>query len=167
MVATRLRAVTFAALAATTASVAHGGLQSLTEPTWAIPALAGAGLATVVMWRGWVLVADRRELHRTASLAALIPAMLIAQAAAHAALLTAGAPAHDGAAGSLALHLALAVVAAVLVHRIDVHTVERAVRAQARPHPGVTDPEPPATARRPPRGIAAGLPAGRAPPLTV
>ena len=85
------------------------------------------------MWRGWALVARRGEIQDTASLAALIPAMLAAQTAAHLALLAAGAPAHPGAHGSLALHLALAVVAAVLVQLIDVHTQRRALAALTAP----------------------------------
>ena len=59
--------------------------------------------------------------------------MLAAQTAAHLALLWAGAPAHPGVPGSLALHLALAVMAAVLVQRIDVHTRRRALAALAAP----------------------------------
>ena len=41
-------------------------------------------------------------------------------------------PAHGGSTGSLALHLALAVIAAWLVHRIDRHTAEATARALAR-----------------------------------
>jgi hypothetical protein len=166
MVATRLRAVTFIALAAATAAVAHGGPAGVLDPAWAAPALLGAGLAATVMWRGWVLVAAQRELPATASLAALIPAMLAAQAAAHAALLLAGAPAHGGAGGSLALHLALAVIAALRVHRIVVHTAGRAARAHAPVAPAPEPCRPPA-ALLAPLEILAGLPAGRGPPLTV
>src|SRR4051794_41603153 len=103
------------------------------------------------MWRGWTLVARTGEIRETASLAALIPAMLAAQTAAHLALLAAGAPAHPGAHGSLALHLALAVGAAVLVQLIDVHTQRRALAALAAPPPseqvGRRAPAPPAAPR--------------------
>jgi hypothetical protein len=124
-----LRALTFAALAAVTAAIAHGGLATLADPRWATAALSGAGVAALVMWRGWALVARWGKIEDTASLAALIPAMLAAQTAAHLALLAAGAPAHPGVNGSLALHLALAVVAAVVVQLIDVHTQRRALAA--------------------------------------
>src|SRR5437868_5388317 len=130
MVASRLRAATFAGLAAPTAAVAHGGVSGLTRPAWALTALCGASVATLVMWRGWALVARSGRLPvASASLAALIPAMLAAQTAAHEALLAAGVPAHGGAGGALALHLALAAVAALLVHGIDAHTAARAALA--------------------------------------
>jgi hypothetical protein len=164
----RLRAVTFAALAAATAAVAHGGLAALVRPGWAIPAFAGAAVATLVMWRGWVLVARRGRLPAGgASLASLIPAMLAAQAAAHVALLASGVPAHDGAGGSLALHLALAVLAALLVHRIDAHTVERAARALATQLPRSHAPPRPAPRAVVPCGRHARRPLGRAPPVTA
>jgi 4-amino-4-deoxy-L-arabinose transferase-like glycosyltransferase len=159
-----LRALTFAALAAVTAAVAHDGFATLDDPRWAIAALGGAGVAALVMWRGWALVARRGEIQDTASLAALIPAMLAAQTAAHLALLAAGAPAHPGAHGSLALHLALAVVAAVLVQLIDVHTQHRALAALMAPRLSeqVARRAPSAAA---PRGLAAWHRRGRAPPL--
>ncbi len=135
-----LRALTFAALAALTAAVAHGGFTTLADPRWAIAALSGAGVA------------------------ALIPAMLAAQTAAHLALLAAGAPAHPGAHGSLALHLALAVVAAVLVQLIDVHTQRRALKALTAPRLSehVVRRAPAAAASR---GLAGWHRRDRAPPL--
>jgi hypothetical protein len=167
MVSTRLRALSFAALAAASAAVAHGGAAALTDPAWALPALGGATVATAVLLAGWRLVAARGERAAEASLALLIPAMLVAQGAAHASLLAAGAAAHPGPSGSLALHLALAVLAAVLVHRIDRHTVERAARALARP-PAAQ----PAAARRPaattlPCSTAPDAIRGRGPPVTA
>ncbi len=161
-----LRALTFAALAAATAAAAHGGFAMLADPRWAIAALGGAGVAALVMWRGWALVARRGQIQDTASLAALIPAMLAAQTAAHLALLAAGAPAHPGAHGSLALHLALAVVAAVLVQLIDVRTQRRALAA-LRQSPRLSSEHvvrrAPAAAA--PRGLAGWHRRGRAPPL--
>ena len=59
MVASRLRALTFAGLAATSASLAHGGVAALADPRWGLPALAGAGIATAVLLAGWRLVAAR------------------------------------------------------------------------------------------------------------
>ncbi|HET6847798.1 MAG TPA: hypothetical protein VFH74_03000 [Gaiellales bacterium] len=167
MVASRLRALSFAGLAATSAAVAHGGVSALSDPAWALPALAGSAVATAVLLAGWRLVAARGEHASEASLAALIPAMLVAQGAAHLALLAAGTAAHGGANGSLALHLSLAVVAAWLVHRIDRHTVATAARALAgtvRPRP--TAPQRP-TAIDVPSGTACATARGRAPPLTA
>jgi hypothetical protein len=90
--------------------------------------------------------------------------MLAAQTAAHLALLAAGAPAHPGAHGSLALHLVLAVVAAVLVQLIDVHTQHRALAALMAPRlSGHVVRRPPSAAA--PRGLAAWHRRGRAPPL--
>ena len=111
MVASRLRALTFAGLAATSAALAHGGAAALADPAWGLPALAGAGVATAIMLAGWRLVAARGEQAAEASLAALILAMLVAQGGAHLALLASGVPAHGGSTGSLALHLALAIIA--------------------------------------------------------
>jgi hypothetical protein len=167
MVSTRLRALAFAGLAATSAAVAHGGAAALTDPAWALPALSGAAIATAVMLAGWRLVAAAGERAGEASLAALIPAMLVAQGVAHAFLLVAGSPAHAGASGSLALHLALAVVAAVLVHRVDRHTVERALRALATPAVATQTPgRRPAVAELPCSAAPAAI-RGRAPPLTA
>jgi 4-amino-4-deoxy-L-arabinose transferase-like glycosyltransferase len=160
-----LRALTFAALAAATAAVAHGGFAMLADPRWAIAALGGAGVAALVMWRGWALVARRGEIQDTASLAALIPAMLAAQTAAHLALLAAGAPAHPGAHGSLALHLALAVVAAVLVQLIDAHTQRCALAALTAPRLSSEHVVRRAPAAAAPRGLAGWHRRGRAPPL--
>jgi hypothetical protein len=167
MVASRLRALSFAGLAATSAALAHGGVAALADPSWGLPALAGAGVATAVLLAGWRLVAARGEHAAEASLAALIVAMLVAQSGAHAALLAAGTAAHGGSAGSLALHLALAVVAAWIVHRIDRHTLETAARAMAAP----ARRRPPALPRpggtQAPSGTAPASPRGRAPPLTA
>ena len=159
-----LRALTFAALAAVTAAIAHGGLATLADPRWATAAVSGAGVAALVMWRGWALVARWGKIEDTASLAALIPAMLAAQTAAHLALLAAGAPAHPGVNGSLALHLALAVVAAVVVQLIDVHTQRRALAALTAPRRSVQVVRR-APAAGPRHGLAAWHRRDRAPPL--
>ena len=167
MVASRLRALCFAGLAATSAALAHGGLAALVDPAFGLPALAGAGAATAVLLFGWRIVAARGEHPAESSLAALILAMLAAQGGAHLALLAAGVGAHGGSSGSLALHLTLAVVAAWLVHRIDRHTVERAARALR----GGAPVRPPLLRRpagaRTPSGTALAAIRGRAPPLTA
>ena len=165
MVASRLRALTFAGLAATSAALAHGGVTALADPRWGLPALAGAAIATAVLLTGWRIVAARGEHAAEASLPALILSMLVAQSAAHLALLLSGVPAHGGPTGSLALHLALAVIAAWLVHRIDGYTAETAARALAR-----AAAERPRAPTRPaglaePRGASPAAVRGRAPPL--
>lgn len=167
MVASRLRALCFAGLAATSAALAHGGVAALADPAFGLPALAGAGVATAVLLAGWRLVAAHGEHPAESSLPVLILAMLAAQGGAHLALLAAGVGAHGGSGGSLALHLALAVVAAWLVHRIDRHTAERAARvlrdnAPARP-PLLRGP----AGARTPSGTAPAAIRGRAPPLTA
>ena len=161
-----LRALTFAALAAVTAAIAHGGLATLADPRWATAALSGAGVAALVMWRGWALVARWGKIEDTASLAALIPAMLAAQTAAHLALLAAGAPAHPGVNGSLALHLALAVVAAVVVQLIDVQTQRRALAVLTAPRRSEQVGRR-APAAGPRHGLAAWHRRDRAPPLSA
>ena len=167
MVASRLRALCFAGLAATSAVVAHGGVAALANPAWGIPALAGAGVATAVLLAGWRLVVARGERAAEASLPALIIAMAIAQAGAHATLLAVGVSAHGGSSGSLALHLALAVLAAWLVHRIDRRTVELAARTLAAALPDRAPPLPRPHAFAPPCGTSLSAVRGRAPPLTA
>jgi len=140
-----LRALTFAALAAVTAAIAHGGLATLADPRWATAALSGAGVAALVMWRGWALVARWGKIEDTASLAALIPAMLAAQTAAH---------------------LALAVVAAVVVQLIDVQTQRRALAALTAPRRSEQVGRR-APAAGPRHGLAAWHRRDRAPPLSA
>jgi hypothetical protein len=147
------RACAFTGLAASTAAVAHGGPVALGDAGWMAAAAGGAAVAALMLWQGWRLVAACGRVSPVASLAGLIPAMLVAQAAAHEALLWAGAPAHSGAQGSLALHMALAVVAAMLVRRIELQTAAGGARA------GPADAEPPAgpehASAHPPRARAA------------
>ena len=130
-------------------------------------ALGGAAVAALTLWRGWRLVAASGRISPVASLAGLIPAMLAAQAAAHQALLWAGAPAHNGAQGSLALHMALAVVAAVLVRGIELHTARRASAAMARPPQVAAEPARPAANRQPAPSMHLRTRRGRAPPLAA
>jgi hypothetical protein len=160
------RACTFAGLAASSAAVAHGGLAALGDARWMAAAVGGAAVAALVLWQGWRLVAASGRVSPVASLAGLIPAMLVAQAAAHQALLWAGAPAHNGAQGSLALHMALAVVAAVLVRRIELHTARRAA-AMAPPPQVVAEPARPTPNRQPAPSMHLRTRRGRAPPLAA
>jgi hypothetical protein len=161
------RACTFAGLAASSAAVAHGGPAALGQARWMAAALGGAAVAALVLWQGWRLVAASGRISPVASLAGLIPAMLVAQWAAHQALLWAGAPAHNGAQGSLALHMALAVVAAVLVRRIELHTARRAAAAMAPPPQVVAEPARPIRNRQPAPSVHLRTRRGRAPPLAA
>src|SRR5204862_12926 len=89
---------------------------------WAAAAAVGAALAAAgLAWTGIVASAARwaaaeldngrvpdlrSESHRPLSVAEAAAVLVAAQGCAHGALLLAGAPAHTGAAGALALHLA-------------------------------------------------------------
>jgi hypothetical protein len=161
------RACAFAGLAASSAAVAHGGPAALGDVRWMAAAVGGAAVAALVLWQGWRLVAASGRVSPVASLAGLIPAMLAAQAAAHAALLWAGAPAHGGAQGSLALHMALAVVAAMLVRRIEIHTARRATAAMAQPPRVVAETARPMRPRPPAPSMHLRTGRGRAPPLAA
>lgn len=155
-----LRLTALAGLATATAAVAHGGFAL--HPAWIAAALAGATLALACGSMAWRAVtrceADLREL----PLPALATALLVAQLAAHAGLGVAGAPAHAEA-GSLALHVVLALVAAVLVSRIERSAVARRGRGEAPVHEAPQQPESPPTppAGRTPRRAAPP----RAPPI--
>jgi hypothetical protein len=126
-----MRAVAFAGLASASASLAHGDTR---DPGWIAVALLGAAAATVVLLAAGSLAGRRLAGHAALPLGALVCAMLLAQAAAHAALLLAGAPAHAGAGGTLALHVVLALLAALVVRGIDV----RIEAAQHRSGPAPT-----------------------------
>ena len=160
-----LRAVAFTGLAASSAAVAHGGPAAASDPRWMAAALAGAALAGLVLWQGWRLLLAGGQACAQAPLSALIPAMLLAQLAAHAGLLAAGAPAHTGA-GSLALHLCLAAIAAVLVKRIEAGVAGRVLAARQAP-PETAPPAPRPAPAAVPRGTALCGHRGRAPPLLV
>jgi hypothetical protein len=98
---------------------------------------------------------------RALPLPALATALLAAQLAAHAGLGMAGAPSHAEA-GSLALHLVLALLAAVLVSRIERSALARRGRRDAplQEAPAYAVVAPPRPAGRTPR-----LAAQRAPPF--
>ena len=110
---------------------AHAGPGGLADRRWLAAAVLGAtmALAGLVLTLKLVLtLRERAESARAGQLpegslsvpdsipfSALVGAMLVCQGCAHYALLAAGAPAHDGAAGSLTLHLLLAIAAAAIV----------------------------------------------------
>ena len=145
---TLARGSALAGLAAASATAAHGGTAALSDPAWSIPALAAAaaGVAALLRRPGAAgptrLAAARARTgspepasHRPLGLAETAAVMLAAQGCAHLALLAAGAPAHSGQAGALALHTALALLAAAVVWNADrmltgaLAALERAVSA--------------------------------------
>jgi hypothetical protein len=156
-----MRAVAFAGLASASASLAHGDTR---DPRWIAVALLGAAAATVVLLAAGSLAGHRLAGHAALPLGVLVCAMLFAQAAAHVALLLAGAPAHAGAGGALALHVVLALLAALVVRGIDV----RIEAAQHRRGPVPTAAPAPLRQRlfavEPGTAFAAGCVRGRAPP---
>jgi hypothetical protein len=126
------RGSALAGLAAASATAAHGGPAALSDPAWAIPALvaAAAGVAALLHLTGAAgrarVAATRVHLdgaaspgRRTPGLAETAAIMLAAQGCAHLGLLAAGAPAHAGQTGAIALHTALALLGAALVWRAD------------------------------------------------
>lgn len=127
-----LRAFALAGLAAGSAAVAHGGGAALTNPAWSPAALGGAAIAVTALL--WLAGAARRAHaqadavwlggaaptnHDPLTLAETAAVMLAAQGCAHVALLAAGAGAHTGPGGSIALHVALALLGALLVWSAD------------------------------------------------
>jgi hypothetical protein len=126
------RGSALAGLAAASATAAHGGTAALSDPAWAIPALvaAGVGVAALLHLTDAAararLTAARLRLdgaatagHRQLGPADTVAIMLAAEGCAHLGLLAAGAPAHPGQTGALALHTALALLGAALVWRAD------------------------------------------------
>ncbi|HYX86114.1 MAG TPA: hypothetical protein VE777_14165 [Gaiellales bacterium] len=134
--AARARYLMLAGLAAASAAAAHGGTAALADPRWMLPAAAGAALAVLgllavgaaaaaasaaarELGRGRITRLCRTGTHRPLGLIEATALMVLAQASAHAGLLAAGAQAHTAAAGSLALHLALALVSAAVVCAVE------------------------------------------------
>ena len=129
---TLARGLALAGIAAASATAAHGGAAALADPAWSIPALAAASAGAIALLHmmasaGRVRHAAARARHGSPALAGHVQlglpetaaVMLAAQGCAHVALLAAGAPAHSGQAGALALHTALALLSAGLVWTAD------------------------------------------------
>ena len=129
---TLARGPALAGVAAASATAAHGGAAALADPAWSIPALAAASAGAIALLR--MAGSARRARHAAArarhgstalgthtplGLPETAAVMLAAQGCAHVALLAAGAPAHSGQAGVLALHTALALLGAALVWAAD------------------------------------------------
>jgi len=156
-----MRGAAFAGLAATSAALAHGDAR---DPHWLGAALGGAALATAMLAAAGSLTGRRPAAHTAAPLGLMTAAMLAAQAVAHAAMLAAGAPSHPGMAGGLALHVVLAVLAAMLLRGIDLR-IESATTASGRT-PTLAAPirRGPLSRLRPRPVMVAGISLGRAPP---
>jgi hypothetical protein len=136
---TLARGSALAGLAAASATVAHGGTAAVANPAWSLPALAAAAAGTAALLRltasarsARVAAARVREgaaalpVHTPLGLAEMIAIMLAAQGCAHLALLAAGASAHPGQSGAVALHFALGVLGAIAVWAAD-GTLSRAL----------------------------------------
>jgi len=120
-----------AGLSAVDTVIAHAGPGGLADRRWLAAAVLGAGMALAGLFLTLKLVLALRERAESARagripedsqsvpdsipFSALVGAMFVCQGSAHYALLAAGAPAHDGAASSLTLHLLLAIAAAAIV----------------------------------------------------
>lgn len=125
-----MRRLPIAALTAAAAIAAHGGPGLLRSPTWqaaviATALLACAAAALTARLAGAVTFAPTPSpFWLTAA------AMLAAQLAAHELLLQSSVHSGAGTTGTLALHVAVALIAAVVVHRGQTRTV-RHLRALA------------------------------------
>ncbi|HEY3765238.1 MAG TPA: hypothetical protein VGL44_08765 [Gaiellales bacterium] len=128
---TLARGVALAGLAAASATAAHGGGAAVSNPAWAVPALVAAAIGVAALTR---LTAAAEHARAAAArplagasaavpvplgLPATVAIMLCAQGCAHVALIAAGAPAHSGQLGALALHTGLAVLGAAAVWAAD------------------------------------------------
>src|SRR6185437_7822315 len=180
---TLARGLALAGVAAASATAAHGGAAALADPAWSIPALAAASAGAIALLHmassaGRARHAAARARHGTPLLAAhttlglpeTAAVMLAAQGCANVALLAAGAPAHTGQAGALALHTALALLGAGLVWSADralalaLEDLDAAVIAAIELLLRLATPPPPAPVPAPSGRLAIGAHRGRAPP---
>ena len=112
------RLIGLAGLGTLVAAVSHGGTGAASQPAWLAAALAGAILAAAAVAGGWRAL-TRAEPLVQAPVAVLASGLIAAELASHWLLLAAGAPAHTGETGSLALHTLLALAAAALVRGLE------------------------------------------------
>jgi hypothetical protein len=181
---TLARGLALAAIAAASATAAHGGAAALADPAWAIPALAAASAGALALVRmatsaGNARRASARVLRGSPVAATHAPlgptetaaVMLAAQGCAHVALLAANPPAHTGQAGALAFHTALALIGARLVCSLD-RALARALAELGDAVARATEllrlpatPSRPLPFAAPAGGPPLGDPRGRAPPL--
>ena len=170
---TLARALALAGIAAASATAAHGGAAALADPVWSVPAFAAASAGAVALVRMAASAGRARSAaahvlrgspafgsHTPLGLTETAAIMLAAQGCAHVALLTAGAPAHTGQAGALALHTALALLGAALVWAAD-RALARALADLGAAVAGAVELLLALTA--PPRPLPVTAPAGRPP----
>jgi hypothetical protein len=183
------RGLAVAGLSAVSAVAAHEGPAALGAGRPLLAALVGAALAALgvaallasaasraaraARVRRGDLLAARLDPDTAPGASALVAALLVCQAGAHASLTVAGVPAHGGPPAPMALHAFLALVAAAIIFGVErllgsaartlAEAIATAVARLAR--------TPPPAAARPP---SSPLPAragrahpGRAPPLAV
>jgi hypothetical protein len=180
---TLARGLALAGIAAASATAAHGGAAALANPAWSIPALAAASAGAIALAsmtasarcaRATAMNVLRRgpaiPSHTPVGLPETAAIMLAAQGCAHLSLLAAGAPAHAGQAGALALHTALALVGAALVWAADralgraLADLGEAVMAAVQVLLCLTPPPRPLPIAAPAGRTPIGAPRGRAPP---
>jgi hypothetical protein len=158
------RYLTLAGLAAGAAAAAHGGWGELSDPRWTGAAVLGAALAAIG-------VASTE--HRPLTVLEAAAVLVAAQVCAHAALLLAGAPAHPGGGGTLALHVALALAAALVTSAADralgkaLTRLDTAAGRLLELLATVSPARPPRRASVPRPAPSGRLPLGRAPPLAA
>jgi hypothetical protein len=183
---TLVRGAAVAGLAAASATAAHGGAAALSEPAWSLPALAGAAVGVAALLRLLHCAGRARRAAASVRLGARAQAgpaplglaettavMLAAQGLAHVALIAAGAPAHSGQIGALALHTGLALLGAAAVWAADrilaraLADLGAAVSAAAELLVGLALPRPAAPCPAPAGFSHTGRRHGRAPPAAA
>lgn len=159
-----IRAAGIGGLATTAAALAHGGGQVASDPVWMAAGLAGALTALAAARLCWSLLCANGDSQIPMPLPLLATGLLGAQFGAHLGLLAAGAPAHTGVGGSIALHAVLALAAALLVRLLE-RGAERALQGRREVHLRTVEAPRRAAGRRPRAGRRLGPPVGgRAPP---
>ncbi|MDX6594221.1 MAG: hypothetical protein QOJ13_3417 [Gaiellales bacterium] len=161
--APRLRLAAFAGLATASAAIAHG---DPAQGLWLLAASGGALLATAVPAALWSRVL-RGDPFTALPLPLVVAWMLVAQIVAHTALSSAGGDPHAGAAGSLALHVLLAVVSAVLIRRFELRLAYRQAAGTAPLVEAGPAPRRPLLRHLPRSLRLSGRVLGRAPPRTA
>jgi len=159
-----VRRLPVAALAAAAAIAAHGGPALLREPVWQLTIIATALGVCAMAALATRAAANLTLTARPSPFWVTAAAMLVVQLCAHQALVLTGVHSGAGTTGTLALHVAVALLAAVLVHRESHRRASRlqaladalrgVVAAASRAIPAVQAPRPlivaPAAPRAPP-----------------
>lgn len=159
-----VRRLPVAALAAAAAIAAHGGPALLREPIWQLTIIATALGVCAMAALATRAAANLTLTARPSPFWVTAAAMLAVQLCAHQALMLTGVHSGAGTTGTLALHIVVAVLAAVLVHRESHHRASRLqALADALGSAVAAAPRPIVTFEAPPTLIVAPA-APRAPP---